>query len=431
MDGIGWLERAIQADPGFALAHATLSSAYGGLGETGRSEEYARLAYEKRERVSERERLFITYQYHDRVTGDQLKAREALEVWSRTYPRDYRAPNALALLLNRLGDFEGAAVEAEEARRRNPAHAFPYSNLAHARRGQGRYADARAVAEQAIAHQLETVPMRRLLYQVTLLLGDPAAAQEHVAWAATRQRGFDVLGAQAQAAAFHGRITEARQLFAQTMAAAESQRFPQITSGYYAWAALTEALVGDRTRALSQAREVAATSTAPEPALRAAVALALAGAPDEAEAAVNRRGEVRPEDTFLRVAYLPAARGAIALARNRPTETVEALRPAAPYQFGFIAALAPAYIEGLAYARAGAHAEAARVFRSVVEHRGSDPFSPLVPMAQLGLARALAASGDVAGSRRAYETLLEWWAGADADLAVVGAARQERDALGR
>jgi serine/threonine protein kinase/tetratricopeptide (TPR) repeat protein len=429
MDGIRWLERAIQADPGFALAHATLSSAYGGLGETGRSEEYARLAYEKRERVSERERLFITYQYHDRVTGDQLQAREALDVWSRTYPRDYRAPNALALLLNRLGDFEAAAVAADEARRRNPAHAFPYSNLAHARRGQGRYAEARAVAEQAVGHQLETVPLRRLLYQVTLLLGDPAAAQAHVTWAATRQRGFDVLGAQAQAAAFHGRLNEARELFAQTMTAAESQHFPQITSGYHAWAALTEALVGDRARALSQARAVAATSTAPEPALRAAVALALAGAPDEAEAVVTRRRGVRPHDTFLRDAYLPVSAAAIALARDRPAEAIDALRPAAPYQFGFIAALAPAYLEGLAYARAGASSDASRVFQSVVAHRGTDPFSPLVPMAQLGLARALTASGDVAGSRRAYDTLLEWWAGADAGAPIVAAAKQERDAL--
>ena len=109
MDGIRWLEKAIAADPGFALAYTTLSTAYGGLGETGRSEEYARLAYEKANRVSERERLFIAYQYHDRVTGDQLKTREVLEVWSRTYPRDYRAPNALAVLLNRLGDFQGAA----------------------------------------------------------------------------------------------------------------------------------------------------------------------------------------------------------------------------------------------------------------------------------------------------------------------------------
>ena len=429
LDGIQLLERAIRIDPGFALAYTTLSSAYGGLGETGRSEEYARLAYEKRGRVSERERLFITYQYHDRVTGDQLKAREALEVWSRTYPRDYRAPNALAVLLNRFGDFQAAALQAEEAHRRNPAHAFPYSNLAHARRGQGRYADARAVAEEAVGQRLETVPMRRLLYQVTSLLGDSATARDQIAWAATRSRGFDVIGAQAQAAAFHGRLGEARQLFAQTMAAAEAQHFPEITSGYGAWLALTEVLIGDRERGVAQAREVARTSTPPEPALRAAAALALAGRSDEAEAILARRRLVRPEDTFLRVAYVPVAAAAIALAHNRPAEAAEALRPAAPYQYGFIAALAPAYVEGLAYARAGAHTEAARVFRSLVEHRGSDPFSPIIPVAQLGLARALAASGDLEGSRRAYDTLAEWWRDADPVLPIVGLVQQERAAL--
>ncbi len=425
MEGIRWLERAIAADPGFALAYTTLSSAYGGLGETGRSEEYARLAYEKRARVSERERLYIAYQYHDRVTGDQLRVREALEVWSRTYPRDYRAPNALAVLSNRLGDFQAAASQAEEARRRNPVHAFPFSNLAHARRGQGRHAEARAIAEQAIGQQLETVPMRRLLYQVTLLLGDPAAAQQQLAWARTRQRGFDIVGAQAQVAAFHGRLDEARALYAQVLDAARLQTFPQIASGYAAWQALTEALYGDRERALAQARDVARTSTASEPALRAALALALAGAPDEAAAVLERRLRVRPDDTFLNVAYRPVARAAVAIARNRPAEAVEALRPAAPYQAGFIAALAPAYVEGLAHAKAGAAAEAARMFRLVLEHRGTDPFSPLLPMAQLGLARALAASGDRSGSRLAYATLAEWWAGADPAMALAAQVREE------
>lgn len=429
MDGIRWLERAIAADPDFALAYTTLSSAYGGLGETGRSEEYARLAYEKRERVSERERLFITYQYHDRVTGDQVRARQALEVWSRTYPRDYRAPNALAVLLNRLGDFQGAAAAAEEAMRRNPAHAFPYSNLAHARRGQGRYADARAVAERAIGQQLETVPMRRLLYQVALLLGDPAAAQAQLDWAATRQRGFDLTGARAQTEAFHGRLVEARRLFLETLAAAEAQRFPQVASGYGAWAALTEALYGNRGRAIEHARAVARSSTAPEPALRAAFALAVAGQPEEARAIVAKLRGVRPEDTFLQTAYVPVAAAAAALAEGRPAEALETLRPAGPFQFGFIASLAPAWVEAQAYAREGAHNEAARVFRLIADHRGTDPFSPFIPMAQLGLARALAASGNRDASRRAYDVVLGWWADADADLAVVTAARVERDAL--
>ena len=429
MDGIRWLERAIAADPGFALAYTTLSSAYGGLGETGRSEEYARLAYEKAARVTERERLFIAYQYHDRVTGDQLKTREVLEVWSRTYPRDYRAPNALAVLLYRLGDFQASVLQAEEARRRNPEHAFPFSSLAHARRGQGRYAEARAVAEQAIAQKLETVPMRRVLYQVALLLGDPVAAQQQVEWASSRQRGFDIVGAQAQQAAFHGRLDEARGLFNQVLAATAEQRFTQVASGYLAWSAVTEALLGDRTRALAQAREVARTATAPEPALRAAMALALAGVADEAAAVVEQRRKVRPSDTFLQVAYLPPARAAIALARNHPAEAVEALRPAAPYQFGFIAALTPTYLEGRAYAQAGAHTEAARMFRLVVEHRGTDPFSPLLPAAQLGLARALAAAGDRQGSRQAYETLRGWWANADEDMPLAPQLAAEYAAL--
>ena len=419
MDGIRWLEKAIAADPSFALAYTTLSTAYGGLGETGRSEEYARLAYEKATRVSERERLFIAYQYHDRVTGDQLKTREVLEVWSRTYPRDYRAPNALAVLLNRLGDFQAAVVQAEEARRRNPAHAFPFSNLAHARRGQGRYAEARAVAEQAIAQQLETVPMRRLLYQVTLLLGDPAAAQQQVAWASSRPRGFDVVGAQAQEAAFHGRLDEARGLFGRVLAAAEEQKFPQIgvrlpglVRRHGGAARRSHACAGPGARRGAHG-DRAGTRAARRPGARAG---GRAGRSRGRRRAA--RGEVRPEDTFLQVAYLPAARAAIAIARNHPAEAVEALRPAAPYQFGFIAALTPTYLEGVAYAQAGAHTEAARMFRLVVEHRGTDPFSPFLPMAQLGLARALAAAGDRNGSRQAYETLMGWWANADTNLAL-------------
>jgi tetratricopeptide (TPR) repeat protein len=131
-EAVPFFERAIALDPRFALAYTTLSTLYGGLGETGRSEELARLAYDNRDHVSERERLFITYQYHDRYTGDQTKARETLDVWKRTYPRDYRPANALAVLLNRLGDYDAAIEEAREAIRRNPEHAFPRSNLAYA-----------------------------------------------------------------------------------------------------------------------------------------------------------------------------------------------------------------------------------------------------------------------------------------------------------
>jgi tetratricopeptide (TPR) repeat protein len=429
VDAVVLLERAIAIDPQFALAHTTLSSIYGGFGETGQSEDYARLAYEHRERVSERERLFITYQYHDRVTGDQLKAREALEVWKRTYPRDYRPSNALALLLIRLGDYDAAAAEALDARKRNPLHAFPRSNLAHALRGAGRYAEARAVAEEAMRENLETVPMRRLLYQLAELQGDQALAQQQIAWAANHSRSFDISGARGQVAIFHGRMAEGRQLFADTMTAATERGFPQVASGYAAQAAFAEVLYGYGARPLDEARTVVRTATAFEPQLRAATALALGGQPDEADGLVRRLKGVRSQDTLLQNAYLPVVEAAALVARDRPAEAIEVLRRAAPYESGIVAALLPVYVRGEARLRAGDAAGAVREFTSVLDNRGADPFSPVVAMAHLGLARAHARAGNVAESRRSYDTLLEIWKGADDDLPVLRTARDELAAL--
>lgn len=425
MDAVPLLERATAADPGFALAYTTLSSIFGGLGETGRSETYARLAYEHRGRVSERERLFITYQYHDRVTGDQLKVREALEVWKATYPRDYRPANALAVLLNRLGDYTGAATEAADAMARNPAHPFPRSNLAYAHRGAGRFADARAIAEEALARNLETAPMRRLLYQLAELSGDRVAAQRQIDWAAGRTRSFDLTGARAQVAAFGGHMAEARRLYNETIAVATERGFAQIASGYAAQAALTEALFGYKREAMIRARDVLRGAAPYEPQLRAAMALALAGAPDEADAVVRRLRTVRPDDSFLHGAYLPIAEAAVHLARGRFEPAIEALRPASRYERGTVAALAPLYLRADARLHTGRAAEAATEFRALIDARGADPFSSLIPLSQLGIARALAAAGTVADSRRWYEELQRTWASADADFPLLRQAREE------
>jgi serine/threonine protein kinase/tetratricopeptide (TPR) repeat protein len=425
------LERAIAIDPQFALAHTTLSSIYGGFGETGRSEEYARLAYEHRERVSERERLFITYQYHDRVTGDQLKAREALEVWKRTYPRDYRPSNALALLHIRLGDYGAAITEAEDARNRNPLHAFPRSNLAHALRGAGRYADARSVVEEAMAKNLQTVPMRRLLYQLAELQGDQPLAQQQIEWAANHARSFDISGARGQVAIYHGRIAEARKLFAETMKDATERGFPQVASGYAAQAAFAEVLYGYGREPLEQARVVVRTATAFEPQLRAATVLALGGEPEEAEGLVRRLRGVRSQDTLLQNAYLPVVEAAALLARNRPADAIEELRRATPYENGIVAALLPVYVRGEARLRAGAPEEAKREFQAILTHRGADPFSPVAALAHLGLARAHARAGGIAESRASYEALLGIWSNADPDLPILAQVRAEYAAIGK
>ena len=430
LDSIRYFENAIDLDPNFALAYTTLSSIYGSLGETGRGEEYARKAYEHRANVSERERLFITYQYHDRVTGDQLKAREALEYWSQAYPRDYRPPNALAVLLNRVGDYDRAIAQAQEAMRRNPSHSFPYSNLAFAYRGAGRYGEARSTADKSIAMRIETLPTRRLLYQLAELDGDANAARAQLDWAKPRLQGFDMTGARAQVLAFRGQMAEARAAFKETVTLAARNGFPQIGSGYAAQSAITEALYGDSRHAVEQARAVPHETTY-APRLRVATAFALAGQVEAAQAELRRFRDERPEDTWVHDVYMPIAEAAVQLAQGRNEEAVAALRRTGPYERGFVAALLSIYFRAEARFRAKAYTDALEDYKAVLANRGADPFSPVIPLAQLGIARALAQTGDVAGSARVYAEVLDLWRQADPDFAPAKIARNEADALSK
>jgi eukaryotic-like serine/threonine-protein kinase len=428
IDAIPFFRRAAEIDPTFASAYNALSSIYGSLGESDRREEYARLAYDHRAHVTERERLFIEYQYHDAVTGDEMRALEILQVWKQSYPRDYRPANALAVLFNRVGQYTRAIEEATEARRRNPDHPFPYSNLAFAYRGANRYAEARQAAGEALKRGIETVPTRRLLFQLALLEGVEGEAAEHLAWARNRAREFDLIGAQAQAMAHAGRMAEARELYRGTAERAERQGFPQIALGYQAQLAWTEALYGERDRAIEQATHILSRQPTVAPRLRAAAALALAGAASEAERLLEGEAAEATTDTFRRDVYGPLARAAVHLARGQHERAVEALRPATAYETGSVAALAPLFLRGEALLPE-APGHAAAQFRGVLDHRGVDPFSPLLPLARLGLARALARQGDVEGSRIAYGALLREWADADPDLPPLREARVEHGAL--
>src|SRR6185369_17265908 len=94
-DAIPFFRHAIQLDPGFALAYVSLGTVYDNLGEEGLAEEFIAKAYGQRDRVTERERYYITAVYHSDVTGDLEKEREVCELWAHTYPRDMAARTLL------------------------------------------------------------------------------------------------------------------------------------------------------------------------------------------------------------------------------------------------------------------------------------------------------------------------------------------------
>ena len=72
-----------------------------------------------RQRVSEREKLYIESHYYDMVTGEADKAIEVYELWKKTYPRDVSPYSNLAAIYSDLGQHEQAVQENLEALRIN------------------------------------------------------------------------------------------------------------------------------------------------------------------------------------------------------------------------------------------------------------------------------------------------------------------------
>ena len=240
-----------------------------------------------------------------------------------------------------------------------------------------------------------------------------------------------MIGAQAQVAAFQGRMNDARQLYARTIDMAMKAELNEVASGYTVQLAWAEALYGNVTRAAAPMGSLVPGGLSAVPLTRAVAVLALAGAPAEADSVLRAIIAKTGPNTLLSGTHVPVAEAAIAIARKRSREAINHLRKAAPYQFGTVAALAPSYLRGVALLEQRAWRDAAREFRAVLDHRGVDLFSPLLPMAQLGLARALRGDGDTQAATKAYDAVLTGWNAADGDLPMLRAAQDERQRLSR
>jgi DNA-binding winged helix-turn-helix (wHTH) protein/tetratricopeptide (TPR) repeat protein len=424
-ESIPFFLRAIELDPNFVAAYTTLSRIYSNLGETLRAREYAKLAYERRQLVGERDQLSITYQYHFEVTGNQASASETLQEWARRFPSEFQPVNSLALIHNCLGDFERGVEAGCEAVKRNPLHGYPYSNLAYAYRGLGRFEDARKTAERAVALEIETLPTRRLLYQLAVIAGDDQEAARHVEWGRDKPREFDIVGARAQAAGWAGHVQDARRLYEDAARMADLRNLPEVGTSHLALATSIELAYGDMERAVVLARRVLDRNPGYDSRLRAAFILGASGAGDGAEAIADEMAAGNPEHTLINSVLVPIVKAGVELGNNQPARAIEHLDVVAPYKLGFIAALIPVYLRAHAYLKLGLGVYAAAEFQRILDHRGSAPFSAFHAVAPLGLARAHAMVGNVAASIKAYERFLTNWRDADVDIPVLRDARAE------
>jgi eukaryotic-like serine/threonine-protein kinase len=139
--------------------------------------------------------------------------------------------------------------------------------------------------------------------------------------------------------------------------------------------------------------------------------------------------KAHPDHTIINSVLAPIARAGIALSRNSPAEAIECLGVVAPYELGFCAVLAPIYLRAQSQMIAGSTSEATHEFQRLLDHRGSEPFSPFCVLAEVGLARAHTLLGNIDAAVRSYERFLSSWSEADSDIPLLLEARQEYSRL--
>ena len=425
-------ERAIQLDPQFAMAHALLGTSYSNLGERDRAAEMITKAYERREHVSEREAFYIDSYYHDLVKGDLDKARQIYEVWAQVYPRDDRPVAILGLLANYLGQYEKSLAQARAALALNPDSGLRYANLVQSAVFVRDVKEARAVADQALAKKLESPYLSLYLYQLAFLQDDAAGLATQVAWATGKPGVEDLLwAADASSAAYRGRLGKARELSQQAIVSAKRGGANETAASYEANAALRDAFFGNAAEAQQHATAALALPTGRDVKVAAALALAMAGSVDRAQTLAAGLARDFPDDTLVRLNFLPTINAQIALTRRDSAKAIELLKIAAPVELGrpgdasLTPALYPLYVRGEAYRAAGQGSEAAAAFQKILDQPGVVLYEPIGALARLGLGRALDLQGDPVKARAAYDAFLELWRDANPDIPVLRQARAE------
>ncbi len=419
-------ERAIELDPNFAMAYARLGAAYNNLQEFQKYREHLTRAFELRNRVSDRERLDISGAYYQWVTGELEKARETFELEVRTYPRNRHARNLLGLTLNQLGEYEKAAEQFREAIKIDPNFPIQYSNLAWTYLGMNQADEAKAVLEQQVARGPEDTRAHTALYSIAFLQGDAAAMQRHAEWAKGKPYEYEMLNAQADAAAYLGKRKESLELRRRAVEMARQKGRFEPAAGYLATTALNETDFGNCPLARQQAD--AALSLFRQATIgQTTYVFARCGDAARALALADELAKRFPLGTLANNVTIPEIRAIVETNRGNPASAIELLRSAVPYEKSLFPgpSFGPIYTRGVAYLKARSGKEAAAEFDKVLSRRGSAPLSVLHALSFLQLGRAYALAGETEKARKAYQDFLALWKEADPDIPVLREARAE------
>jgi len=418
-------KHAIELDPNFAVAYARMAQSYSNTGQSALADENMKQAFERRDRASEPEKLYITTHYYDIVTGELDKSIETYQLWNRTYPRDSIPTNNLAVDYAWSGKFDQALEAAQETMRLDPNSGFSYAVLGGAYIGLNRFAEAKAIRQKQIQLKLESTESHTDLYILAFLENDTAGMQREADWAKGKPDEFDMLETIAEAAAYAGKLQKARETYRQAIDAAQRGKFTENAAVITARSAVMEAEFGNMAEARKAAAAALAISRSRAALGFAGEALAAAGDAAQASAIADELGKRFPTHTVVNSIWLPSIHAEIEINRGNPGKAIESLQAATPYEFGWPARVMPNYVRGQAYMKAHQAKEAAAEFQRILDRPGVCQTSPMCALSHVQLARARTMAGDGAGARTAYQDFFALWKDADPDIPILKEAKAE------
>src|SRR5205807_856176 len=235
--------------------HKATSALRGKLGESLASVDHRERAFERLVRAGERETLYVMSHYYADA-GQLDKGITALEMYKQTSPRDSIPSNDLSSIYLQLGQFENAMQNARLSIDTDPSSVSGYENLAAAYMGLGRLDEAKATLNQAFQHNLNLPILHIQLATLAWDQGEEATMEKELQLAAAEFNGeYSVLGFRAGLAGARGQLKQARDFIHRANEAAIRLNLKESVPLMLAQQADLEALVGNRTRAVTWASE--------------------------------------------------------------------------------------------------------------------------------------------------------------------------------
>ena len=369
-----YLQRAVELDPNFARAYASLGASYLFLEQPSLAIPDYKKAFGLRSRVSERERLYIEGMYYLNVTGELEKAVQVLKEYVQAYPNDADAHVSLGYTYYVLGQWDKSTTESRDSLRLNPDDGVIASILIADDIVLNRLDDAKAVYEQGRARQLQNGFPDSVMYVLAFAEGDAKGMQQHFD-ASMGKPGIEdiLLTMQSDTEAYYGRLGRAREFSQRAVESARKNGAKDTAAFWQAYAALHEAEFGNAAEASRRAEAALSLTPGRDVRVLAAMALARAGNTTEANKLAESLNQEFPLDTVMQSNVLPTIRAMLALSRGQGEQALEMLAATSGYELAVPQAFMntqpafyPIYVRGQAYLKAGQGQQAVAEFQKMI-----------------------------------------------------------------